>query len=1131
MKFIKRQVFLAALFLGLFFPVHAQLTVQGGLTAQQLADVISGPGIQVFNVTMNCPNGASGSFDGTNTNININSGILLTSGTVANAALPQTSPGITAANNAPGDADLNNVSGVTTFDACALEFDFVSSCDTIAIAYVFASDEYDEWVCSTVNDVFGFFVTGPGLNNVNIARIPGTNIPVAINSVNNGAVGANGFIGAPGCDIGNSAFFTSNNLGTTHEYDGQTIRMEAKTWVMPCDTYHVKLVVADGGDEILDSGVFLEEDGIRCTSAAIEISTVFSGATSSGGYIVEGCNDAELQFVRTGNLSQGLTVQFNIGGTAINGVDYAQLADSIVFAPLQDTVSLFVTAPNDLIVEGSESILIIIGDTTCGIIFADTAEVLIVDPPNADFNFANACVGLPVIFTDVSSFPPGTITAWDWGLGDGNTSAVQNPIHSYANPGSYNVTLIITTSEGCMDTITQQVDVFDPPSANFSFSGQCFGQTTVFTDLSNAGSGTPIATWNYAFGDGNSSPQPSPSHTYTSDGSYSVQLIVTNQNGCSDTSTQIVDIHPKPVAEFGYSDVCDGNAVQFTDQTVLSSGSLVLHDWDLGDGNSQNQTAFDHIYAGPGTYTVELQVETDNGCRDTVDHDVTVHPKPETDFSWNDVCDGFEVQFQELTVISAGSINQFDWDLGDGNSENQAAFSHTYAGPGLYPVVLEVESDQGCRDTVTHDVTVHPKPEAEFTFADVCDGLEVQFQDQTTLLSGSLISHDWDLGDGNTSTQASFAYTYAAPGTYTVVLMVETDNGCRDTISHDVTIHPNPIVDFAASFACEGDTSFFTDQSSILTGSIVSYDWDFGDGDVSTDQNPYHIYSVPGTYTASLTLTSDQGCVTTLSIPVVLPPGPPAPTPLHDTVCTGFEPFLAAIPPNVPGTINWLYSPNSTHPFHSGNTYTPGPIIEAQTYYLQYVSDEGCKSSMAAIVAAVNVPPQVPIQWSSEEVEIPSAIVEFTADPPNSVVGQLWTFGDGFTSTQTAPVHQYAQPGLYDVTYWLVDENGCERIYEWPQLITVTEEVYIWAPNAFTPNNDGTNDTYSVTTRLVTDFNIKMYDRWGKLILESDNMSFEWDGTDHMGQPATEGVYTYVIIARDYLGRPLKVAGTITLYR
>lgn len=1108
--------------------LSAQLTVTGGQTPQQLVNNLAGPGIQVFNVTMNCPGNANGTFDGSNTNLNINSGVLLTSGDLSNAALPQTSGSITTDNNSAGDLDLDILSGVPTFDACALEFDFVSRCDTISIGYVFASDEYDEYVCASVNDAFGFFVTGTGLNNVNIARIPGTTTPVAINSVNNGTVGINGTPGSPGCNLTNSAFYLSNALGITHEYDGQTVRLEAKTWVMPCDTYHVKLVVADGGDGVFDSGVFLEENGIRCTSAELEINTTFANGS---GYLVEGCNDAELSFVRNNNLSQGITVKYIIGGTGINGLDYTQIADSIVFAPGQDTVFLNVSAFDDGLIEGVENLFIIVSDTVCSSILSDTAEILIVDPPIADFVFSNACVGIPVIFTDLSSFPPGMITAWNWDFGDATpTSSLQNPIHAYAS-GTYTVTLIATTAEGCEDTTSQIITVLDPPTANWSFQGQCFGQTTVFTDLSTAAPGDVITGWVWDLGDGNTSMVQSPNHVYGLDGTYTVSLIVTNQNGCADTLSQSVVIHPKPLTDFTFSDVCDGNPVSFQEVTFLNSGSLVLWDWDLGDANTQNIAQFDHVYATPGTYTVVLQVESDQGCRDTATHDVVVHPKPVAEFTWNNVCDGEVVQFDDQSSISGGSITGYDFDLDDGNSSIQANFTHIYAGPGTYAVELEITSDQGCRDTIVHDVVVAPKPVADFSFADVCDGNAVNFQDLTTLSAGNLTSHTWDLGDGNVQTQASFNHLYTAPGTYTVVLIVTTDQGCGDTIEQDVVVHPNSVVDFEASFACLGDTSFFTDLSTILTGTIATYDWDFGDGDFSSDQNPFHIYASAGTYTATLTLTSDQGCVTSLSIPVILPPGPPAPLPINDTVCTGFDAYLSAVPPSVPGTINWYYAANSTTPFHTGNALDLGPITENEVYYLDYISDEGCLSERVWILAAANIPPQVPIEVSDLEVEIPNAIVEFTSDPPPMVVGQLWTFGDGNTSTQVSPVHQYSLPGVYDVSYWLIDENGCERYYAWNQYITVTEQVYVWAPNAFTPNGDGTNDTYSVTTRLITDFNITIYDRWGKLLYESDNMGFAWSGTGVDGQPLPEGVYPFVINAIDFLGRPVKTSGTITLYR
>ena len=171
------------------------------------------------------------------------SGVLLTSGDVANAPGPNISGGISTSHSAPGDAQLNALTTpFLTEDACILEFDLIATCDTIQISYVFGSDEYDEFVCSDFTDVFAFFISGPGIvGTQNIAVIPGTATPIAINTVNIGAVGAfSGFPLPSNCNTGNSAYFTTNNTGATVEYDGFTIPLIAKSPVIPCSTYHIK---------------------------------------------------------------------------------------------------------------------------------------------------------------------------------------------------------------------------------------------------------------------------------------------------------------------------------------------------------------------------------------------------------------------------------------------------------------------------------------------------------------------------------------------------------------------------------------------------------------------------------------------------------------------------------------------------------------------------------------------------------------------------------------------------------------------------------------------------------------------------------------------------------------------------
>jgi len=963
----QRRFFILALLLGLIFPhLNAQLTVQSSVNGNNLANLLIGQGITISNVTLNCPTDASGTFDATNTNLNLTTGVLLTSGSVANAALPNTTGSTTQANFAPGDNDLNVLSGVTTFDACALEFDMVPTCDTISISYVFASEEYDEYVCSTVNDAFGFFIDGPGLNNVNVALIPGSTTPVSINSVNNGTLGLGGSLASPNCNLNNSAFFTSNNTGTTHEYDGQTVRLEAKTWVQPCSTYRVKLVIADGGDEILDSGVFLEAGGIRCTGNEVDITTAF---TNGAGYLVEGCSQAALSFTRDGSLSQPLTLNYVVTGSATNGADYSPLPGSVTFAPGQDSVAVVVVAPDDGISEGSEFLNIIIGDTTCSSIFSDTAVVEIVDPPVADFILPVVCPNIPVNLTDASMFPPGNIVAWEWDFGNGQTSTDQNPTATWA-PGTYTIQLIATTVEGCQDTVTQNLTV------------------------------TPL-----------------------------------------------------PVVDFSAQNFCLGDGTQFDGQVTLSPGDVVTN---------------------------------------------------------------------------------FDWQFGDGNGSAQEDPTYSYISPGFYTVTFEVTNANGCLVDTSQVIEILPEPVAGFNWTDVCDEAQMDFVNTSSVVNGTITSLDWDLGDGTTQTQPQFSHLYGAPGTYTVQLEVATSDGCTDLIQQNVTVHPNPEPNFEVSFACLDDTSFFTDLSTILTGSIVSYDWQFGNGAGSSQANPAYVYPMPGLYNINLTTTSDQGCVTTFTGTNEVPEGPIDPVPLHDTVCRGFAPEVAVVRPPGPGNLFWYTTPDGTAPFQSNlNSYSPGPGVNTTYYFVEFIDGDGCPSARIPVVAYVNVPPNVPIEFSALEAEIPNAIIEFNADVPPMVVSQQWTFGDGGASEAANAVHQYSDPGVYDISFYFLDENGCERTYEWTQHISIEENIHLWIPNAFTPDGTGPaeNETWGVQTELISDLEVQVFDRWGKLVYQSTNPAFRWNGTDLQGQPLPEGAYMYRIDAVAFRGQRVQRSGSVTIIR
>lgn len=342
-----------------FIRAHSQVTVTDGHTAQQLAEMLVGQGVQISNPTLNgtCPTTARGKFDFTSPSlIGIDSGIVLTCGRVVTSG---TDFGVNAtyndfANNqfppgfpmAPGDPQLtmlsNQYTGATTqtYDACVLEFDFIPSGDTVKFDYVFASEEYNCPTCGgfgwnyncSINDVFGFFISGPGYTSpTNIALVPGTNVMVGVSTVNDGTGG--GGINDP-CMLNTlgagpyTGYYNSNAGGTIMSYTGYTDVFTATARVQPCLTYHLKLAIADYSDNAYDSGVFIKAGSLMTTSVKLTPATG-GGQNNEHAHSVRGCKPAKIAFSRsTCDSTVSLTYQLQIGGTAVNGVDYEFLPNT-----------------------------------------------------------------------------------------------------------------------------------------------------------------------------------------------------------------------------------------------------------------------------------------------------------------------------------------------------------------------------------------------------------------------------------------------------------------------------------------------------------------------------------------------------------------------------------------------------------------------------------------------------------------------------------------------------------------------------------------------------------------------------------------------------------------------------------
>ncbi|MCE2495974.1 MAG: choice-of-anchor L domain-containing protein [Flavobacteriales bacterium] len=342
-------LFIAALFVSaLSFGQLTTMNVAPYNSVQYLVDsVLIGQGIQTSNITFLGAPHAIGFFDGTNSNIGLDSGIVITTGDIANAVGPNNIGSQSTSNNLPGDAQLDLLTTNTTNDASVLEFDFIPESDTASFRFVFGSEEYPEFVNSLFNDVFAFFISGPnpaGGNYVdqNIALIPGTTVPVTIDNVNIGS---------------NPQYYIDNTGGTSVQYDGFTTPLTALAPVICSQPYHIKIAIADAGDFSYDSGVFMEAASFSSNGATVtSVST--SSYTENDTTILEGCGDA-LVTVKLNRVTPTDSIApYTLTGTATQGVDYVITPSQLLIPAGSDSIQFTVTGLWDGVDEPNETIFI-----------------------------------------------------------------------------------------------------------------------------------------------------------------------------------------------------------------------------------------------------------------------------------------------------------------------------------------------------------------------------------------------------------------------------------------------------------------------------------------------------------------------------------------------------------------------------------------------------------------------------------------------------------------------------------------------------------------------------------------------------------------------------------------------------
>jgi PKD repeat protein len=373
--------------------------------------------------------------------------------------------------------------------------------------------------------------------------------------------------------------------------------------------------------------------------------------------------------------------------------------------------------------------------------------------------------------------------------------------------------------------------------------------------------------WN--FGDGNSSSLQNPVNAYSQAGLYNASLQATSDSGCSSINNLVVFVKYQPVANFTPSGItCAQSATQFFNQSsVLFPGTISNYSWDFGDNNTDTAANPIHVYNNQNFYPVKLIVVSNDGCSDTAAQTIEVFAPFDVDFEFENICLGDTVSFSDVT--NSFSIINRQWNFGDGSffvSEKNP--NHKFNVADTYLVTLQAENAIGCIDTTSKSVVIVEKPKADFTNLIGCEDASYAPLDNST--SAEAITNRLWLINGSFYNSVTPQFTYSDTGIYPIQLTVKTQSGCVDSITKNISIKPRPTAAF-------GFTPLYGEAPVEITGinqstGASTYEWSFGDGDFSADENPKHTYTQNGTYTIQLKAISAFGCEDSISLSYLVIP-------------------------------------------------------------------------------------------------------------------------------------------------------------------------------------------------------------------------------------------------------------------
>ena len=992
------------------------ITTNTNYTAAELIeDVFIGGGcFDVSNVTSIGSLTGIGAFANGINSIGFDEGVVISSGNIATVSGPNNSESAGSATGGGSDPDLQQLNSQNIFDATGIEFDFAPTLPSVDFRFVFGSEEYCEFVNANVNDVFGFFISGPGItgpfsnNSTNLALIPMTNIPISIDDVNNNS--------NPTYFVPNSANCGGITNAADIQFDGYTIALTATANVIPCETYHIKLVVGDGGDAIYDSAVFLEAGSFNAGGQA----TVSAVNASTGTNVVyEDCGDALITFTRqTGDLSLPLLITYTIdpASTATNGVDYTGLPSSITIPAGQTEVTISLTIFSDGIIEGLETIIINMDNSCSCVNSTATIEILDVPPLIVDPMLDQFLCGPETV--TLASGISGGVSPFTYLWSTGATTAV---ISEFV-PST--MTYTVTVMDACGNSIQDDVmiEVGTTPTAFISGVGDICPPNNPLAVIQIDFTGTGPWDVFYAIDGVVQAPLmgivDNPYILSVSEiGTYTIsQLMV---NGCPGDASGLAVITETIIAPVSVG--TDISCWGFNDGSInvfpIGGQNPYSYNWSNPIANGDSPTNLP-----PGDYTVT--VYDDNGCTGLTS--ITLEePSPILLTTVENSVDCSDPNSGSIDLTVEGGIFPYStiWSNGT-NGEDPTGLA-----VGTYTVT--VTDLGGCFVTLTTIIENNasfPSAVANAPDSLSCSNPQISINGNGSSL-GIGYTYLWTTTNGTiVNNETTLNPTISSTGTYQI--MVTDPIGCTqiDTVIVGENITP-PLADAGLEMIIDcGTTIVSLNGGNSSSGSSYTYEWTTSGGNIVSGGNTLNpLVDAAGGYILTVTNTAN-GCTSTSSTNVIISADIPAANAgiSQSLTCGILEVTLDGSGSEVGTNITYLWTTIDGNIISGNNSLNP-IVNEVGIYQLLVTdTDNGC-TAISTVDVGIDDQPPVAVANAPNLLTCSTSIVSINGNGSSSGINFTyhWTTIDGnIVSGENSFTPEVDEVGVYQILVTNLD-NGC----------------------------------------------------------------------------------------------------------